>query len=338
MILLVVVDNENRKNKSMVEEFFSQMCGKVPKVRRPAMALATKHYQKSDAERLLGDRISKYEWSEAAKHYKYPGPLQPCPTIHVTRCKFNVNALETLMGYVQEHHLQDHAYGDKNVKTTTGVCHQLGAVSTTSSAEYIMRDYAKALFPERFTLKEGGCKKRCNRIGIYCMKNADHDGKCKFTTEDMISASSIARILGTLTKGQMTSRAGLDDEDVMKGSGSIARAIEIYTHLAEELEHSDERIKETKNSINWILTYHRTTFIAHLARNGKKCCQCIRCGLHIKEEPISCPYRESKDEAHKHEGACRDCEKSFEILDNLIKLAESCLRLPKLRTTKDQQI
>lgn len=338
MILLVVVENDNQKNNDMAKELFSLMKGQVPKVRRPTMSLVTRHYQKSDAERLIGDSISKYEWTEAAKHYKYPGPLQPCPTMHVTRCRFKVTALDTLMGYAQEHHFQDHAFGDKNVKTTTGVCHQLGAVSTTSSAEYIMKDYARTLFPERFTLEEGGCKKRCKRIGIYCLKNADHDGKCKFTTEDMISASSIARILGTLTKGKMTSRAGLDDEDVMKGSGSIARAIEIYNHLAEALEHSEEEIKETTKSINWILTYHRTSFIAHLARNEKKCCQCISCGLHTKEEPIPCPYRESKDEAHKHEGACRDCEKSFEILDNLITLAESCLRLPKLRSQQEQQI
>ena len=299
-----------------------------PGDRRPMMSLISKHYSKPEASAVFGKDISKYEWNKAKKHYKHPGPMKPVPKITHHRARFNIDALITLIAHVKENHTQSHAYGDKNATTTSGACHQLDAVSLTASVEYISKEFSKKFFPDRCVLQEGSCPKCCKRSGLYCMHKQGHTGKCKFTDENMISVSSIAKVLGVLTNGQLKSRAGLDDEDVLKGSGNIIRVTEIYKKLAEAKGHSADTISKTVRKIEGIMTFHRTNFVSHLADHGVRCCQCISCGLHSKDEPVACPYREDQDK--KHEGPCRDCEESFEIFSEMIDLAKSCEEIPNL--------
>ena len=148
----------------------------------------------------------------------------------------------------------------------------------------------------------------------------------------MISASSLQRIIGTLTKGQLKSKAGLDDEDVFKGSRNIERLAEIYSILAISLGHTKDKQDEMTKLIDWVLQYHRTGFISHLSRNAKRRCQCISCGLHCSDEPIQCPYRD----AENHNGSCNDCEKSFQVFSDLLFYSKYAKNKSGLTVTEKQ--
>ena len=69
------------------------------------------------------------------------------------------------------------------------------------------------------------------------------------------STSSIQRIVGAVTKGHLKSKAGLDDEDVMKGSNSAERLQEIFDKLSTELELGPQEVKMMKSCISFILDY-----------------------------------------------------------------------------------
>ncbi len=84
----------------------------------------------------------------------------------------------------------------------------------------------------------------------------------------MLSASSIKKVIGCLTKGKLKSKAGLDDEDVMKGSQSIARMVEINTILASALGHNKEKMDDMKKRIDGTLKYNRTGFTYCTSMHG----------------------------------------------------------------------
>ena len=232
--------------------------------------------QKKKATDLLGlegdNGISDYEWRQAKMHAKYPGALKPVEVIKCGSSNFGLDAVGNFLGWLDDHYIQNHAYGDKNVEMTTGKRLQLDGVSTTASCSHIIKDYNKQFSSEAHLPAEGQCKVRSKATGFPCILKENHEGRHKYTSKDMLSPSSIQKIVGTLAKGQRKTKAGLDDEDVLKGSRSIERLVEIYSILAIALNHGKERRRETEKQILWVLEYHRTNFISHLSKNAKKRC------------------------------------------------------------------
>ena len=100
-------------------EMISEMCvlmkEQKPKERRPTMALMTKYCTKEQARTMMKTEISNYEWREANMHRKHPGIGKPVEVIKYGSDNYNKNAVGQFLGWVDEHHLQNHAYGDKNV-------------------------------------------------------------------------------------------------------------------------------------------------------------------------------------------------------------------------------
>ena len=295
------------------------------KDRRPMMALLTGSFTREQAEKYVNDKISKREWREARMHNKYPGPLKPVEKIEISRQRISTETIETFFAWIRGEGLdQSYAYGDKNVTLANGSIVQLDAVGMNGSISHINKEYVKAKFPERRQKRDGGCPKRQDRSGCYCVKEENHEGKCKYSIENMLSASSIDAIIKTISSGQVKSRAGLDDEDVEKGSRSVDCMIEIYKILASKLKHTSDTIAGTKKKIENILTYHRTSFKSHLSRNGKKSCQCLSCGLHSSTDPVPCCYRPEEEiegdggnELETHDGPCEGCEQAFGVFDDL---------------------
>lgn len=328
------------KKLNILDSLADLISDQKPKERRPIMALLTEHLTREEAEKYIDSKISKRDWRMARLHWRYPGPLKPVETMKFTRKRYNENTVANFLGYWSENFCQDHAHGDKLITFKSGAIGQIDAVSTTANAPHIHRQYIKAICPEALQRREGGCPKQNKRSGCYCMKDDNHSGQCKFTNASMLSESSIDAIIGTLAKGQLKSRAGLDDEDVEKGSRNLERAGEIYEHLAHALNHSSETIADTKKQLEWIGLYHRTDFTAHLSKNGKKCCQCLSCGLHCDEEPIPCQYRNDSEDGtgEKHDSPCQDCEKVFNIFTKLLDYANAARLLPRLVDQQENNI
>ena len=59
-------------------------------------------------------------------------------------------------------------------------------------------------------------------------------------------------------------------------------------------------------------------------------------GLHKKEEAISCPYCDIDGVDH-HEGPCAECEKSFQVLSDLIRLSKDAQKKAGLNVAQTEQ-
>ena len=281
------------------------------------MALISKHTTKPRAEEMLGEKISRYEWRHAKMHALYPGAMKPVEVIKYSRSRFNTDALVNFLGYLDGNHLQNHAYGDKDYKAANGASIQLDAVSTTATASKILKDYAaKFKTSPSSSQNESKCGKKNHLTDLCCCLPKSHEGQCSFTSKEMLSHCSVKRILAGLTKGALKSKAGLDDEDVLKGSNSIERLVEIFEELAPTVGLTKEECKTMKARIDKILQYHKTGFVLHLKKEAERSCQCISCGLHSDTEPVPCQYRECSA------SACAECEESFQVFSELVQLAK----------------
>ena len=321
--------------KDIVEGLADEMKDLKPIERRPIMAYLTKHLYKRDVEELLANTITKHEWQMAKHHYELPGPFKPVAKYRSTRQRFKLEVLCDFMGFLTEGYMQDHAYGDKNAVSSTGAMIQIEAVSILAHEHHIYRNYNKKFRPENDQLQDNErCTQTCKKTRERCMKPLGHDGQHKYTDESMLSLSSVQEIIKAVTNGQLKSRAGLDDEDVNKGSRNIDRMIELYNILAKENKHSEEIIAKMEDRINQIRIFHKTNFPLHLSRNGSRCCQCISCGLHCSEEPVECMYREQNHDVHG--GPCRDCDESFKVVQELLAMAGETQKL--LNISNDEQL
>ena len=132
--------------------------------------------------------ISKYEWRQARRHAKHPGPFMPVRKPQTRCARFKRETILKFLGHL-EGFLQDHAYGNKNAVTSTGAIVQLDAVSTTAQPRYIMRDYIKSHHPDRLTRDEGGCHKKFPKFGIYCNTVSREKGMAGNISTRMIQCS-----------------------------------------------------------------------------------------------------------------------------------------------------
>lgn len=315
----------NTAKIAIASDLFERVKDQTPRERRPIMALASEHMSKSKAQEALGEgeTISRHEWTVARKHAKFPGPLKPVEEIVHTKSRFNIQDVQDFLCFF-EVYLQSHAFGDNDIETANKSLVQIDALSHTADQNKIIRDY-NAQFNSGASLPAAGkCNKRLEKSRSHCHLPKSHTGRCSFCSENTLSQSSLERVIKTITKGKLESRAGLDDEDVLKGGNSIERLIEIYDILSVALDLEEEDIKATKQNIQRMLAYHKTEFAAHLDKAGKRRCQCISCGLHSKKEPIPCQLRDDG----LHESPCKECEDSFQIYSELLSLCRDAqLRL-----------
>ena len=241
------------------------------------------HYTREEAQKLLGETISAYEWSCARQHARFPGVLKPVEVIKYSRSRFKVEQLADFLGFLGDQ-LQSTAYGDKNVQLSTGVIAQLDNVHTSSTNDVIKEYYAQQN-PNALS-EDVRCTKRHPKLNKQCYLPKERDSQCDFTSAMVLSQSSLEMLINELTSGQLNSLAGLDDEDVLKGRNSIERLVEIYESLSVALDHDEQTTKSMKMRIDIILKYHKTDFKKHVKKNGERSCECISCGLTSKEEPI----------------------------------------------------
>ena len=311
----------------MATDILDNMKEAKPKARRPMMALVTKHMKKKEAEALLERPISKYEWDAARMHARYPGPLVPVEPIKYTRRRFKLETLLEFLGYLDDNQLQNHAFGDLDYKASNGDRVQLDAVSTVSSVKTIVRDYHNA--PSEGACSSNQCSKRCPKSNNRCCLIEGHETNCQFTAENKLSASTLERIIGGITRGQLKSLAGLDDEDTLKGRNSIERLLEIYTILSNAMDLCEEETKQMRGVINHITDFHKTDFHKHLERTGERSCQCISCGLHSSDEPTAC--------TSEHKGPCKECEDSLQVFSDMIDLAKKAQSIQGIPPEKKEQ-
>lgn len=150
----------------------------------------------------------------------------------------------------------------------------------------------------------------------------------KFTPKGLLSPSSITKLLLELTSGEITSRAGLDNIDVIKGDENFDRMSQIADILTEIIDTDDAKATSCslKERIDKSREFHKLDFINHLKlEDVNSRCMCIECGLYDEKlDQIQCKKN------REHENPCECCQESFELIITLMKLhgkAESTAEL-----------
>ena len=271
--------------------FRPHLQGKKPIDRRQHIAGFTSMTRK-DAERALDINISRWEWSQAKMHARYPGPLKPVERIKHRRIRIPQKTLLEIFDFIGDN-MQGHAYGMNACKLENGELIQLDAVSTTASNSKLCRDWAQVaemitLCESEIPAENNRCKQKCPKTKKRCLLVKNHEKKHKFTPADSVCASMLERIINKLGNGAIKSLAGLDDEDTLKGGGNFKRLYEIHEILANIHCVTPHEKKETEKQITEALLFHKTNFKKHLSK-GNKICQCICCGFSVPD-PTPSPF------------------------------------------------
>ena len=134
-----------------------------------------------------------------------------------------------------------------------------------------------------------------------------------YTPKHLLSPSTIEKLVKELTSGSITSRAGLDNIDVEKGTDNFNQMRELVSTLAPFVR--DDLAKDSiLEKIDACETYHKVNFERHLEQNNNKhICMCLHCGF----------YDEVHDQIQfngNHKTIpCKDCQDSFTIFDDLLE-------------------
>ena len=164
------------------------------------------------------------------------------------------------------------------------------------------------------------CEAKCPLTGTRCYKAKGHDKRHGFTPKNLLSPSTIYRLLKDLTSGAIRSRAGLDNIDVKKGSENFEKMRMLVTDLSDRLSGEGKtRRDQLVAKIDEVEEFHKVDF----GRHFKAChgdskepkCICLHCGFHDDDHDIiECPKQ--KD----HAPPCTMCQRSFEIIMDLHEL------------------
>lgn len=138
----------------------------------------------------------------------------------------------------------------------------------------------------------------------------------------MLSPSTITKVLHELTSGEIRSRAGLDNTDVIKGFynfENMRSLVDTLRKFAPTSQYSDEDFDDLLALIDSVEIFHKVEFERHLGlENGNHACQCLHCGFCCSEkDPIVCP----KDKTH--DSPCEQCQQSFDLIRQLHLLHSS---------------
>ena len=91
-------------------------------------------------------------------HAKCPGALKPIEVIKCRSSNFSKEVIGDFLGWLDEHFIQNHVYGNKNVEMATGKRVQLDKVSTTANCTHITKEYNNQFNPTAHLPSEGQCK------------------------------------------------------------------------------------------------------------------------------------------------------------------------------------
>ena len=100
----------------------------------------------------------------------------------------------------------------------------------------------------------------------------------------MLSPSSISKLVKALTSVKLTSLAGLDDEDVIKGHLNFKRMEEIARELGIVLGRTKLDIDNLVKTIKASKTFTETDFLGHCTMHSKRICGCLACGFTPSED------------------------------------------------------
>lgn len=172
------------------------------------------------------------------------------------------------------------------------------------------------------------CSKFCKTSKLRCFLNEHSDGtRHKYTPPDLLSPSTITRVLLELTSGKIKSLAGLDNIDVIKGRQNFENMTQLVDIMVSVICSDDakEKGEAIKKQIKKVREFHQVDFARHLEAGNCKC-MCIKCGLCCeKNDQIECKSM------HKHDLPCKHCQETFEILTDMSNLRKEAERAAEPR-------
>jgi len=351
-----------KKNKPKdARQFLSLMCGMMTR---------------KEAEKMVGRKISKREWTEAVKHRIYPGPGEPLERelFIAHRQRIEENTLVDFIEWLKaDGHLQNLSFGQKIVRYFNGRYVPIESVKRTNACLQIIRGYYQSFLEEAEAdmdilddsehdgnddevpelLEEGydsdsdiesddddegdndnnnngnnknndkdgnndtgdrklRCKAKHNKFGLRCYKEKSHDGQHKFTPDNLLSPSSIYRLLSELTSGEIQSRAGLDNTDVSKGHDNFETMRGLVNTFGSLMQgFQKEKVEALLVRIDEAEEFHKVNYERHLGE-GNFQCTCFHCGFKDdKKDPIQCPSK------GQHNPPCKQCQDSIELIMDL---------------------
>ena len=108
------------------------------------------------------------------------------------------------------------------------------------------------------------CEAKCPLTGTRCYKAKGHDKRHGFTPKNLLSPSTIYRLLKDLTSGAIRSRAGLDNIDVKKGSENFEKMRMLVTDLSDRLSGEGKtRRDQLVAKIDEVEEFHKVDFGRH---------------------------------------------------------------------------
>lgn len=329
------------------------------------LSVLAKHMRKKDAERLIQRSISNAQWQAANKHMSVYGAgmqsnhHQEHNKINHRRCIEEKTIQDFIEWLNANDFLQNLAFGEKVVTMSNGYHVAIESVKRTQSITKIIRDYyrhfLKELVEDQAEIdsdseevdddlstnnednednEEDKCNSRCSQVSpksrLRCFLDKDHMGKHKYTPPDLLSPSTITKLLLELTSGEIKSRAGLDNIDVNKGHANFEHMSQMVDMLTSIIgsDEAKEKGEDLKFHINGTREFHKVDFARHLESGNSKC-MCIRCGLRCKDtDNIGCESKGS------HDPPCQDCQNAFQLLTDISKLHTEAEAVAKNRYTE----
>lgn len=138
------------------------------------------------------------------------------------------------------------------------------------------------------------------------MDNNNNEGNHKFTPKSLLSSFTITRIILELTSGEIKSRAGFDNTDVIKGHDNFENMQSMVDNLASIIAENGaiQLATDLKKDIDKIENFYKLDF-SRLGI-GTSVCTCLKCGFHHPDDdPIECCIH--------HGPSCLDCQKTFKV-------------------------
>jgi hypothetical protein len=258
--------------------------------RRPILALiAFKNHRRKDVNHAIGCYINTFEWRKIKIHAKYPGPLRPVKRPLIRRLKIAKELLFKLLAFLNSPgNLQRSAFGSQLKEMLDGFeTVEMDRVDRMKNVSKLTTDYITSVFQELdvISTKDGEgipepncrCKKLDQKTLRRCLKGLEHQGKCAFTPEGSVCASTVQALIESLTAGDIKSLSGLDDVKVLKGRDNF-KALREIAKIVCSPEELDAMVKDIDDAE----LYHQTDFVPHLQNSGTHKCNCLTCGFNCK--------------------------------------------------------
>jgi hypothetical protein len=168
-------------------------------------------------------------------------------------------------------------------------------VSRCKKIDKLVADFISAVCSEIDTMvddqidlpqTECRCVKMEKSTMRRCMLERHHSGRCSFTPESSVCASTVRELIQTLTAGDIKSLSGLDDVSVLKGRDNFLALKDITTRICKPGQEAESII----SSIDAAELFYQTDFVPHLSRKGSHRCNCVTCGFFDSSESFFVLY------------------------------------------------